>query len=198
MKPVCPNPSVWHETVMRLERLARARGIVEPVPTPLILGGWAYSNDVQKKGRWEETVAWARKYNLTQELPVDETDFYKVDELFAGTVGPTGGPMKLPWRFDPATKPDPDVLAEALSKLQGAWESLCPSDVVAVTRPSKFTGKKGRRLEVRVLDRAAEPPWGTWTELSRGAERRLFTELRAAINRCIAPHAVDHVDFILP
>ena len=35
-----------------------------PPPVPLILAGWAYSNDVEKRSRWQETLAWADHHGL--------------------------------------------------------------------------------------------------------------------------------------
>jgi peptide subunit release factor RF-3 len=44
----------------------------------------------------------------------------------------------------------------------------------------------------------ATPPWRSWSHLSRiEAKRRTFTSFRASINAVIAPHKVDHIDFII-
>jgi len=50
-------------------------------PKPLILAGWAYSNDIEKKKRWEETVDWATKNECQGLLKnIADEDFYFVTE----------------------------------------------------------------------------------------------------------------------
>jgi hypothetical protein len=47
----------------------------QPPPKPLILAGWAYSSDIEKKERWEETVGWASNNGcqaLIDGIPDDE------------------------------------------------------------------------------------------------------------------------------
>jgi hypothetical protein len=46
-------------------------------PKPLILAGWAYSSDLEKAHRWDETVAWAN-YNGCAEIvdQIKEEDFH--------------------------------------------------------------------------------------------------------------------------
>jgi len=58
-----------------------------------MLTGWAYSNDTEKKQRWEETVAWAEKNdcsNLVSGIPA--RDFYFVEEPTSHAVGPLSVP----------------------------------------------------------------------------------------------------------
>jgi hypothetical protein len=65
-----------------------------------------------------------------------------------------------------------------------------------VTRPVAFTGKKARRLLVQAEGEAI-PPWGGWFDRStEEAKRRTFTRFRSAVNKAIAPHEVDHIDFV--
>lgn len=59
--PICPNPSEWaklHAAVLT----AVTDG--EAFPKPLILAGWAFSSDEEKRQRWEDTVAWLREHGL--------------------------------------------------------------------------------------------------------------------------------------
>jgi hypothetical protein len=95
MKRICPNPMPWHEAFKRLTSYAQShRCTPSSPPKPLILAGWAYSNDVQKMERWEETLEWADNNgcaNLVAEIP--EQDFYLVDIPTCYAVGPMGGPM---------------------------------------------------------------------------------------------------------
>ena len=78
---VCPNPDAWHRVYQRLSTLATDRGMDPPPPKPLILGGWVFTNDVEKKRRWEETVAWAEARGLESEVHMAPEDMYAVDEL---------------------------------------------------------------------------------------------------------------------
>jgi hypothetical protein len=66
------------------------------------------------------------------------------------------------------------------------------SDLARLTVPIGFTGKKGRKLVVKVVEKA-NPPWGTWKDLSRVEEkRRTFTIIRKKINELIEPNMVEH------
>lgn len=73
---ICPNPRRWNEifkdlcatyemkTEMKLP--SNVVGIRESggPPTPLILNGWVFSNDNDKRVRWQETLRWAEKQGL--------------------------------------------------------------------------------------------------------------------------------------
>ena len=69
----------WHDVFERLTRHARTRPCVPPFPpVPLILAGWAYSNDVEKMQRWEETVAWARDNGCPEIIALDTTGLHGI------------------------------------------------------------------------------------------------------------------------
>ncbi|SMC81760.1 hypothetical protein SAMN02745168_2619 [Papillibacter cinnamivorans DSM 12816] len=83
---ICPFPNRWNEIY---ENLCRAyeniTGIILPKtvveisnaggpPTPLILAGWAFTNDEDKKDRWQETLHWAEKHKLLHLTNVEESD----------------------------------------------------------------------------------------------------------------------------
>jgi hypothetical protein len=51
---------------------------------PLILNGWAYSNDVEKMRRWEETVTWARDNGSPEIIEIPDEDFYYTQGLRTG------------------------------------------------------------------------------------------------------------------
>lgn len=72
----------WHEAFERLTKYAQLHPCVSPSPPkPLILAGWAYSNDVEKMQRWEETVAWAAINGCTNLVSgIPDSDFYFVEE----------------------------------------------------------------------------------------------------------------------
>jgi len=187
----------WHETFKRLTSYAQShRCTPSSPPKPLILAGWACSNDVQKMERWEETLEWADNNgcaNLVAEIP--EQDFYLVDIPTCYAVGPMGGPMHRPWDFDAKSCPSLVQIEQFMETLVSRWSEIVGQEIASVTRPLAFTGEKARRLLV-VADASVTPPWGGWAHLStRESKRRTFTRFRAAINRELAPHEVDHIDF---
>lgn len=165
-------------------------------PIPLILAGWVYSNDDEKKERWEATVLWANRNGCSDVVDIPDRDFHWVVEPTSYAVGPMGGPMYRPWDFESKERPLPDRLSEHLKTLTTRWHDIVGSELACVTRPLEFSGAKRRRLLVEA-DATARPPWGSWAHLSAmESERRAFTRFRAVINRAIAPHEVDHIDFI--
>ncbi len=69
MITICPLPPDWALIYQRLSELARiADQSIPPPPKPLILAGWAYSNDLEKQARWRETVEWAEKWGFTEAI----------------------------------------------------------------------------------------------------------------------------------
>jgi len=198
MKRICPNPMPWHEAFERLAKYAKLHPCTPPSPPkPLILAGWAYSNDVEKMQRWEETVAWAVKNgcsNLVSDIP--DSDFFFVEKPTNYTVGPLGGPMYRAWDFETKSRPSFEQVEHLRDILISRWPEIVGNELASVTRLLAFTGEKARRLLV-FANATGTPPWGGWTHLStREVERRTFTHFRSAINKAIAPHEVDHIDFI--
>jgi hypothetical protein len=197
MKRICPNPIPWNQAFERLTRYAKCRPCTPPSPpTPLILAGWAASNDDEKMRRWEETVVWANANgcpDVVNEVP--DTDFYFVDSPSTDPVGPLGGPMYQPWDFEAKARPSSEDLDRYLEILVSGWSEIVGEELGHATRPLGFAGRKARRLLV-YADSNVRPTWGGWCNLSHlESERRRFTRFRTAINKAIAPHEIDHVDF---
>lgn len=198
MKRICPNPMQWSEIFKNLTEYAQSHPCRPPTPPkPLILSGWTHTNDIEKLERWEETITWASENNcarLISEIP--DSAFYFVDTPTTYQVGPFGGPMYRSWESEPSTRPDREQVDEAMDTLTRRWPEIAGTALAGITRPLKFTGEKARRLLV-LADPTASPPWGEWARLSANeSERRTFTSLRAAVNAAIAPHEVDHIDFV--
>ena len=193
---VCPLPRVWHDIHMALCHAWQESGEPgEPPPVPLILAGWAFSNDVDKQNRWRATLRWAEEHGFSHLIPpLAERDSYRVNQLSNYEIGPGGGPMYLPWRFEPATRPSPEGEAQAIQALRVNWPTIAGDALARATEPLALTGRKRRRLLVHVRADCT-PPWGTWTHLAGGETRRTFTLLRRAVNEAIAPLEVDHIDF---
>jgi len=196
MTRICPKPMPWNKIFKRLTAYARTHPCVPPSPPiPLILAGWVYSNDIDKRWRWEETIVWANQNGCPDLVAVTEKDFYYVDKPTSYPVGPLGGPMYRPWDFKAKGRPDPDQLSGYLTMLTSRWQDIVGLELARATRPFAFSGAKARRLIVHA-DVTTHPPWGGWSYLSSvESKRRMFTRFRAAINKAIAPHEVDHIDF---
>jgi hypothetical protein len=197
MTRVCPQPSTWNEVYKRLLQVAASRPDLREVPVPLILAGWAWSNDLEKMDRWEMTVQWAKEAGCEEIVTaIADGDFRFVHVPTDYEVGPSGGPMYRPWDFERKDRPEESVLTAALAKLSIEWPAIAAGFAVD-TRPLCFSGDKARNLAVTILLNASPPPWGNWHKRSNvEAERRTFTNFRRAVNKAIYPHEVDHIEFV--
>jgi hypothetical protein len=194
MHDVCPYPRIWadvHQALIKRWEAVRD-GSPEP-PNPLILAGWAYSNDVEKQRRWQRTVEWARERGWDDLVRIAPEAMYRVQALTDYTVGPGGGPMYLDWDFTPKRAPSDQECQHALDVLMEAWDSIA-AEMAHATWPLRFSGAKRRRLVV-LADRMVTPPWGGWGWRAAGEARRAFTRFRQRVNAAIAPLHVDHIDF---
>ena len=146
--------------------------------------------------RWEETIHWAEANGCPALTKVAEEDFYRVEKPSDYQIGPLGGPCYRPWDFESKGRPESQDLAKHFDHLSARWAEIAGPTLATITRPLRFTGRKARRLLVQA-DRTAHPPWGGWTWLSENEqERRTFSHFRSAINAAVAPHEIDHIDFI--
>lgn len=197
MIDICPRPDAWAAIHQRLLCAVRETPEIPPPPSPLILAGWGYGNDVEKRDRWTATVEWAKQHGfgaLVSALPPGS--MYSVENPSSYQVGPIGGPMHLPWRSYPSPKVARMDREAAVAGLRTNWVDIVGGELGLITEPLSLTGAKGRRLLVRVKSQV-RPPWGTWTTLEEDDRRREFTRFRAAVNVAIVPLQVDHVDFLV-
>ncbi len=196
MQRVCPNPEAWNEVYKLLRDYAENVACTPSrPPTPLILNGWTFSNDVEKKERWDETVEWALANGCANFTIVPGERFYCTSVLSSSVIGPMGGPMFLAWDFERKQRPSAENLAKLLDLLSANWAAIVGSELARTTKPVRFSGAKYRNLRVVVSGRVP-PPWGSWDHRSETeSERRTFTKFRRAINNFISPHMVDHVQF---
>jgi hypothetical protein len=192
---VCPNPDPWYNVFKKLSKFADEHENLSKPPIPLILNGWVYSNDWDKKERWEQTVAWARNAGcseLTDSL--SDEDFYFTSKVTTYAIGPLGGPMYREWDYETKDRPSKEALEQGLLRLQSEWSTIA-RELADATQPIGFTGAKARRLVIGVL-KDVKPPWGDWDRLSGTEEkRRTFTVLRQTVNKVLEPLGVDHIDF---
>jgi len=100
--------------------------------------------------------------------------------------------MFRPWDYEPKSRPSSEDIDRLLRVLLSSWSEGVGEELGRGDRPLAFLGAKGPRLLVTPIFAL----WGTWSHLSSiESERRACTRFRAAINRAIAPHEIDHVDF---
>lgn len=68
---IAPHPNIWHKIHLCLTdywQNALRRAPSKP-PIPLILNGWVFSSDFEKKNRWNETLQWAEMNNCMHLIP---------------------------------------------------------------------------------------------------------------------------------
>jgi hypothetical protein len=83
MEFVCPVPIVWAKVYGSLvNAYNNGSEIKDPPPKPLILNGWVFSSDLDKKLRWSETIAWANEHSCEDLLPqLTLEEEYRVEQL---------------------------------------------------------------------------------------------------------------------
>lgn len=192
MNFICPVPRIWHEIYVILEAhwINVLKKEVPAPPKPLILGGWNFSNDYDKKDRWEQTINWVSVNNCKHLLPVlDESDKYYIREMSSWI------PFQYSnWNEVPRIRPTDSEIEAYLIAIKKAWPTILDPKFGLNTSPKKMTGKKARRLLV-VYQKGYKPPWGSWEDhLANGLPSK-FTVLRKKVNEIIAPHEVDHIEF---
>lgn len=123
---ICPIASEWAKIHRELVEYSRTKICLPPEPpTPLILAGWAYSNDIDKKNRWQETFDWAVANGCSEfVLAVSDELFYRASKPTSYTVGPMGGPMYLPWNFEARSRPSTELMESSMAKLKADWPSI--------------------------------------------------------------------------
>ncbi len=189
---ICPNPGPLWDAYNRLVAFSKDnRCRPWKPPFPLILGGWAFSSDFDKMQRWNMTVAWARGNGCAEIVDaIPDEDFY-VDIPSTWIYGEE----MARWNWKPRVRPSSTEITSYMETLRSRWPEVVGPELARTTGPVEFTGTKARRLLVRA-DATALPPWGSWSHISnKEVERQTFTRFRAEINRAIAPHEVDHIDF---
>ncbi len=84
MKFVCPNPQIWNEIYSKLTEFYKENyeKIKTPPPIPLILNGWVFSSDLDKKNRWDETIQWAKNHSCLNLIPeLKDSEKYTVETM---------------------------------------------------------------------------------------------------------------------
>jgi hypothetical protein len=190
MHTICPLPDKWSQIYSELQKIwEKSRASIPEPPRPLILNGWMFSNDMDKKRRWEETKVWIAKYANTELIEnLTDADYYKVQELSS----------YIPYQFydyDVKARPSDIEVNNAMAILKKDWLNIVGTGMGEHTEPYKFSGKKQRRLMVKVNSEFV-PPWGSWKHID-STKQEVFRAFRKAINSAIKPVYVDHVDFIV-
>ncbi len=188
---VCPMPDPWNHIYQALKVAwqVNPKGKNGP-PIPLILGGWNFSGDYEKKAVWEATIRWAEDMDLDQLIP----ELTYEQSYFVSSMQSYSCPSEY-WNYHPREKPEKAAIEIALEKLKLSWLLIAGEELAQITIPLCFTGKKSRRLLV-FAEYSIKPPWGTWTQIVPEHRGKEFLQFRKNINKTIAPLEVDHIDFI--
>ena len=158
---ISPNPSFWHEVSKRLIAYALQQPCVPDQPSvPLILGGWAFSNDVQKMAHWNRTVDWDKVSGCSMIVEVAEENFYCRETITSYEVGPAGGPMLRDWDSQTRTRPPAEKFSEHHKRLKSGWVQIVGDQVGGVTSSLRFQGAKATTLLVQA-DITVQPPLST-------------------------------------
>jgi Dna[CI] antecedent, DciA len=187
---VCPRQERWYPVWGQLREYASSAGLEPPSP-PYNLD---YFPDWAKREKWWRTVEWAKANGCEALVSLPDEDFIFVEKL-GPAQGPDYGPPYRSDAFETRSRPATDELEAHFDQLRANWPDIVGQPIGSWTRPLKFTGAKARRLLVRA-NRERRPPWGGWFYISDG-KGSAFTEFRRAVNEAIAPHEVDHIDFVV-
>jgi hypothetical protein len=194
---ICPNQRQWNDVYQRLLDYAD----VHPCkpgrpPRPLTLGGSWAASDTAKLQRWQKTVDWAVANNCTAIIAaIPGQSFHHAKNATNVRTGSVDGLRSE----DSNTKerPSSQEREKRLNHLRAHWADIVGPGIAAITRPVGFSGKKSRRLLVQAAGLAA-PPWGGWNDLARDkTSRSAFALFRAAVNKALVPHQVDHIEFVV-
>lgn len=189
-----PGGTAWHK--FWLELSTASRGPADNPPMPLILGASACSN-ADKLSRLREQLQWASERGrlvesilFLQAIPLEHWNRggdlnWSRDSYSRGHFG---------WTSDPKPKLSRDQAIALIHLLRSRWSDVAGEQLSAVCHPICFSGQKARRLVVESVI-GSRPPWGSWQSFSPNTPRTAFSVLRASVNRAIAPHAVDHIEF---
>ena len=189
------SPKDWHRFHQFLQSKKQA-GQKDP-PVPLILAASDESN-ATKHQRLSAQLYWAQENGRIEDalrylsdIPMEEWNSCPLEKWNQDSY-----PVShLKWNFDGRTAPSDAAAANAVAILLARWNEIAGPELGGVTSPLHFSGPK-KRLLVVLAKREASPPWGTWTSLYQGENRRFFTRFRAAVNAAIEPLEVDHIDFV--
>ena len=142
---VCPKAGIWWEIFERLRDAGIAAGHVDDAPPlPLILSG---SSDRDKQERWLALVRWGDEHALSHLIPeLGPEDQYCTNHLS------TSYPEQhyRPDRYVRRDRPSADALTNAMLVLRRDWHSIAGGELSAICEPTRFTGRKARRLLVTV------------------------------------------------
>lgn len=189
------SPKDWHRFHQFLQTKMQAGQKAPPVP--LILAASDESN-ATKHYRLSAQLYWAQEYGCIEDalrylkdIPAEQWNSCSLEQWNQDSY-PN---WHWGWTSDPKPKSSAESAAHAIEILRARWDEVAGQELRGVTSPLRFEGAKGRRLVI-LAKREASPPWGTWTSLDQGENRKLFTRFRAAVNAAIEPLEVDHIDFV--
>jgi len=189
---ISPQPNTWYKIWLDLKaKWEQEKMTCSPPPVALVLSGWTMSNDYDKQERWQQTLRWADRNQMTELIPELQDD----EKYFVETPSSWRPFEDHDYTNHPAKyKPTKEEIEKAIDTLKRNWRTYLGDTFAEQTKPLKLTGDKSRRLLVKVQSNY-EPPWGTWTKIDEN-QKILFSNFRRQINSDIAPIEIDHIDFV--
>jgi hypothetical protein len=189
---ISPLPNKWHKIYQELLKYWEQNLVDQSCKPPiaLVLSGWTFTNDFDKKQRWDETIKWAETNGCLHLLnDVNESEKYYVKEQSEWR------PYQYSNRNQKSrVRPSIEDCSNYFQKLKTAWDNILGNEFGDKTVPLGFSGKKLRRLTV-AYSPGYLPPWGDWNNYLENGIPSSFTTLRKNVNAIIHPHEVDHIDF---
>ncbi len=189
-------PTKWTELWEMLPNIKRVGCSWDPLP-PLILGAWWHSSELEKQERFFSHLQYAYKHGILNKVSNYLRNLSENEWCHSGEAG--GISLEDYYYsnevFEAKVKPSNDIIINSLKTLHNNWIEIAGEKIAKVTEPYNFSGKKARRLNVKVLDEKIKPDWGSWWSLDISENPNLFTNFREKINKAINPHSIDHIFF---
>jgi len=193
---IVPCPTKWNKLWEMLPNRERKGAGWEPT-VPLILGAWWHSTEQEKQNRFISHIAFAEKKGILDKVSEFLRNLQETEWCHSGEAG--GISLEDYYYsnevFNPKEKPSFNIINNSLTILQNNWIEIAGELIAKATEPNNFSGKKARRLNVKVLNEHIKPNWGSWWSLENSDNPKSFTDFREKINENIYPHSIDHINF---
>ena len=187
-------PRDWYKLYKMLPNQKRKGGGWDP-SLPLILAAWDCTTEEQKQERFFYHLKYAETHGVLDRVSrflinLSETEWYH-----SGEAGVSPRYLHNYEVFKPKEKPSNEIINKSLKILQNNWIEIAGELIAKATEPINLSGKKARRLNVKVLDNQIKPNWGSWWTLEKSNNPESFKDFRTKINENIFPHSIDHIVF---
>lgn len=187
-------PRDWHKVWKMLPNRKRKGGGWEP-SLPLILAAWNCTTEEEKQERFFYHLKYADIHDVLDKVSGYLSNLLESEWYHLGEAGPSPEYYYSHEIFKPKEKPSDEMISRYLMTLQDNWTEIAGKLIAKATEVNNFSGKKARRLNVKVMNDSRNPDWGSWWSLKNSDNPKSFTDFRAKINENIYPHSIDHIVF---